>query len=109
VVNKGTFNMKFRIAIALMSAALLSACAATEQDRRAGTGMAIGAGTGALVGQAVGGNTASTVVGAAAGGIAGAAIGAATTPAGQRNGDMCRFRDPYGRIFEAPCWQQQRQ
>jgi len=99
--------MKFRIAIALMSAALLSACAA-DQGQRAGAGMAIGAGTGALAGQAIGRNTVSTVVGAAAGGIAGAAIGAASTPAGNRNGDMCRFRDPYGRIFEAPCWQQQK-
>ena len=91
------------MALGLLVIATLTGCAATEQDRRAGTGMAIGAAGGALVGQAVGGNTTSTVVGAAAGGIAGAAIGAATTPAGSRNGDMCQFRDPYGRIITAPC------
>lgn len=95
--------MKYRTIALLMAAALLSGCAATEQDRRAGTGALIGAGAGALIGQAIGGNTAATVVGAAAGGIAGAAIGTATTPAGQRNGDLCRYRDPYGRIYRAPC------
>ncbi|MCO5063945.1 MAG: hypothetical protein M9924_05955 [Rhizobiaceae bacterium] len=98
--------MKFHIASILVAVGLLAGCAATEQDRRAGTGMALGAAGGALVGQAVGGNTTSTLIGAAAGGIGGAVLGAASTPSGQRNGDICRFRDPYGRIFEAPCWQQ---
>ncbi|RFC63283.1 glycine zipper 2TM domain-containing protein [Mesorhizobium denitrificans] len=97
------FNMKYSVVTALLAAALLTGCASTEQDRRAGTGALIGAGAGALIGQAIGGNTGATVVGAAAGGIAGAAIGAATTPAGQRNGDLCRYRDQYGRIYRAPC------
>lgn len=95
--------MKYQLVIAALAAALLSGCASTEQDRRAGTGALIGAGVGALAGQAIGGNTASTVVGAAAGGIAGAAIGTATTPPGQRNGDLCRYRDRYGNIYRAPC------
>lgn len=95
--------MKLHIATALIAVSLLAGCASSEQDRRAGTGALIGAGVGALAGQAIGGNTAATVVGAAAGGIAGAAIGTATTPAGQRNGDLCRYRDQYGRIYTAPC------
>lgn len=95
--------MKKSIVIATLGLALLAGCASTEQDRRAGTGAVIGAGTGALIGQALGRNTASTVVGAAVGGIAGAAIGTATTPAGQRNGDLCRYRDANGRIYRAPC------
>ncbi|MBX3596680.1 MAG: glycine zipper 2TM domain-containing protein [Rhizobiaceae bacterium] len=95
--------MKLRTVVLISAAIALAGCASTEQDRRAGTGALIGAGVGALAGQAIGGNTASTVVGAAAGGIAGAAIGTATTPAGQRNGDLCRYRDRYGNIYRAPC------
>jgi len=95
--------MKYRLVTAIFAAALLTGCASTEQDRRAGTGALIGAGAGALIGQAIGGNTGATLVGAAAGGIAGAAIGTATTPAGQRNGDLCRYRDVNGNIYRAPC------
>ena len=95
--------MKLKIASAFIAVSLLAGCGSTEQDRRAATGGLIGAGVGALAGQAIGGNTTSTLVGAAAGGIGGAAIGAATTPAGARNGDLCRYRDQYGRVYRAPC------
>lgn len=94
-------RMNFAIA-AIFAAATLAGCA-TEQDRRAGTGALVGAGVGALAGQAIGGNTEATLIGAAVGGLAGAAVGTATTPRGQRNGDMCRYRDRNGRIFTAPC------
>lgn len=40
------------------------------------------------------------VGGAAIGAVAGTLLGAAQT----RNGTQyCRYRDPYGRIYEAPC------
>ena len=83
---------------ALVAAALVAGCASSEQDRRAGTGALVGAAGGALVGQAVGRNTKSTIVGAGVGALAGAAVGTATTPAGSRNGDLCRYQDSQGRI-----------
>jgi uncharacterized protein YcfJ len=97
--------MRLNIAVAaILAAATLAGCAATEQDQRAGTGALVGAAGGALLGQAIGGNTESTLIGAAGGALAGAAVGAATTPKGSRNGDsLCRYRDRYGRIYTAPC------
>lgn len=95
--------MKHQIGIALVATALVAGCASSEQDRRAGTGALVGAAGGALVGQAVGRNTKSTIVGAGVGALAGAAVGTATTPAGSRNGDLCRYQDSQGRIYNAPC------
>ncbi|EEP63002.1 lipoprotein [Brucella abortus str. 2308 A] len=59
-----------------------------------------GAALGALAGGAIGGNGRGALTGAAIGAVAGTLLGAAQT----RNGTQyCRYRDPYGRIYEAPC------
>ena len=79
-------------AISLLAAA---GCSTTEQ--RAVGGGAICAGTGALVAAATGSSSKGIATGALIGGAAGALIGAATTPG------MCRYRDAYGRIYEARC------
>ena len=78
----------------LAAVALLAAAGCTTTEKRAGTGAVVGAGTGALVAAATGNNVAG---GALIGGAAGALIGAATTPG------MCRYRDAYGRVYEAAC------
>ena len=83
--------------------ALLAGCSATEQQQRTGTGAVIGGASGALLGQAIGRDTKSTVIGAAAGTVIGAAVGSASTPAGSRDDDLCRYRDRYGRTYTAPC------
>jgi hypothetical protein len=88
------------IVTSLLLAALLSGCAATEREQRAGTGALIGAGAGALAGQAIGRNTTSTVVGAGAGALLGAVVGTATTPQSER---YCRYQRPNGTIYTAPC------
>lgn len=86
------------IVFSALVALTVAGCASqTEQQQRATTGALIGGAGGALVGQAIGGNTGATLVGAAVGAGAGAMIGAATTPG------QCRFRDQYGRIYEARC------
>lgn len=99
--------MQFPKLIAAAAVALTMAIAgcqsSTPQQQRAGTGALIGAAGGALAGQALGGDTKSTVVGAAGGALLGAVVGAATTPAGQRDGDMCRYRAPDGSIYVARC------
>ena len=88
-------------AILLVAGTVLSACATSEQDRRAGTGAVIGAGAGAVAGQAIGRNTRSTVGGAAGGALLGAVVGTASTPTqGRRN---CRYQRSDGTIFIAPC------
>lgn len=79
-------------ALAAVSLLVAAGCSTTEQ--RAVGGAAVGAGTGALIAAATGNNVAG---GALIGGAAGALIGAATTPG------MCRYRDAYGRIYEARC------
>jgi len=78
----------------LAAVALLAAAGCTTTEKRAGTGAVVGAGTGALVAAATGNNVAG---GALIGGAAGALIGAATTPG------QCRYRDAYGRVYEAAC------
>jgi hypothetical protein len=78
----------------LAAVSLLAAAGCTTTEKRAVGGAAVGAGTGALVAAATGNNVAG---GALIGGAAGALIGAATTPG------MCRYRDAYGRVYEAPC------
>ncbi|MDZ7603582.1 MAG: glycine zipper domain-containing protein, partial [Hoeflea sp.] len=69
----------------------------TTTEQRAGTGAVVGAGTGALIAAATGSSGRGVATGALIGGAAGALIGAATTPG------MCRYRDAYGRIYEARC------
>ena len=86
----------------LVLAASLAGCAQTPEGQRTATGAALGAAGGALVGQAIGRNTGSTLIGAGAGALLGAAAADATAP--PRGGPaMCRYRDPYGRVYVAEC------
>ncbi|MBN9045644.1 MAG: hypothetical protein J0H18_08250 [Rhizobiales bacterium] len=86
------------IAVAGMLAFSTAACTTAEQ-RTAGYGVG-GAALGALAGGAIGGNGRGALAGAAIGGVAGTLLGAAQS----RNGvQYCRYRDPYGRIYEARC------
>ena len=99
-MSKFTFAAITAVALSLT----LGGCAGTTpQQQRAGTGALLGAAGGALAGQAIGGNTKSTVIGAGAGALLGAVVGSATTPQGQRDGDMCRYRAPDGQIYVARC------
>ena len=81
----------------LAAVSLLAAAGCTTTEQRAGTGAVVGAGTGALVAAATGSSGRGVATGALIGGAAGALIGAATTPG------QCRYRDAYGRVYEAPC------
>lgn len=81
----------------LAAVSLLAAAGCTTTEQRAGTGAVVGAGTGALIAAATGSSGRGVATGALIGGAAGALIGAATTPG------MCRYRDRYGRIYEARC------
>lgn len=86
------------IIVSALVALTAAGCASqTPEQQRATTGALIGGAGGALVGQAIGRDTTSTLVGAAVGAGAGALIGAATTPG------YCRYRDQYGRVYEARC------
>lgn len=78
----------------------LAGCAQTPQEQRTATGAVLGAAGGALVGQAIGGNAGSTILGAGAGALLGAAVADSTNPRGPQ---MCRYRDPYGKIYVAEC------
>lgn len=78
----------------------LAGCAQTPQEQRTATGAVLGATGGALLGHAIGGSTGSTLVGAGAGALLGAAVADSTNPRGPQ---MCRYRDPYGRIYVAEC------
>ena len=82
---------------AFTAIALLAAAGCTSTEQRVGTGAAVGAGTGALVAAATGSRGSGIAAGALIGGAAGALIGAATAPG------MCRYRDSYGRVYEAEC------
>jgi hypothetical protein len=87
-----------RLIISMFAAvSLLAAAGCTTTEQRAGTGAVVGAGTGALIAAATGSSGRGVATGALIGGAAGALIGAATTPG------MCRYRDAYGRIYEARC------
>jgi hypothetical protein len=88
---------------ALLLTAVLAGCSQTESQQRTTTGALLGGAGGALVGQAIGHDTKSTVIGAASGALLGAVVGNATTPQEPRNNQLCRYRDPSGRIYVAPC------
>ncbi|WP_394690387.1 hypothetical protein [Hoeflea sp.] len=89
--------MKRILVSTLAALSLLAAAGCTTTEKRAGTGAVVGAGTGALVAAATGSGSRGVATGALIGGAAGALIGAATTPG------QCRYRDAYGRIYEAAC------
>lgn len=90
----------------LAAVSLLAAAGCNTTDNRGSTSVAeqravggavVGAGTGALVAAATGSSGRGIATGALIGGAAGALIGAATTPG------QCRYRDAYGRVYEAAC------
>lgn len=91
--------------LALVSVMGLSLAACTANDQRTagyGTG---GAALGALAGAALNKHDRGrgALAGAAIGGLGGAVVGAATN---NRNGvQYCNYRDPSGRLYEAPCQQ----
>ena len=70
-------------ALVLVSAALLSGCGTTTQDRAVSGGL-IGAGGGALIAGATGGSVGTGLV---VGALAGAVVGAATDPCDLNLGD----------------------
>ena len=88
---------------AVLLTAVLAGCSQTESQQRTTTGALLGGAGGALVDQAIGHDTKSTVIGAASGALLGAVVGNATTPQEPRNNQLCRYRDPSGRIYVAPC------
>jgi len=93
-----------KVALAVLMTAALAGCETqTESQQRTTTGALLGGAGGALVGQAIGHDTKSTVIGAASGALLGAVVGNATTPQEPRNNQLCRYRDPSGRIYVAPC------
>ena len=78
---------------ALLAVAILAGCSNTER------GAVIGGAGGAALGTLAGGNDVrNALIGGVAGTVSGALIGAST----ERRG-YCRYRDQYGRIYEAPC------
>ena len=78
---------------AFMAVAVLAGCTNTER------GAVVGGVGGAALGTLAGGNDVrNAIVGGAVGAVAGALIGKSTERAG-----YCRYRDQYGRIYEAPC------
>lgn len=92
---KSRFSMIAVVAVLALSTA---ACTTGEQ-RTAGYGVG-GAALGALAGGAISGSGRGALTGAAIGAVAGTLVGAAQT----RNGvQYCRYRDNYGRVYEAPC------
>ncbi|MBX8801271.1 MULTISPECIES: glycine zipper domain-containing protein [Pseudochrobactrum] len=93
--------MKSRLSMIAVTAVLAFSTVActTGEQRTAGYGVG-GAAIGALAGGAIGGNGRGALTGAAIGAVAGTLLGAAQT----RNGvQYCRYRDNYGRVYEAPC------
>ncbi|HWD12441.1 glycine zipper 2TM domain-containing protein [Pseudochrobactrum algeriensis] len=93
--------MKSRLSMIAVTAVLAFSTVActTGEQRTAGYGVG-GAALGALAGGAIGGNGRGALTGAAIGAVAGTLLGAAQT----RNGvQYCRYRDNYGRVYEAPC------
>lgn len=93
--------MKSRLTmIAIVGALAFSTAACTTAEQRtAGYGVG-GAAIGALAGGAIGGNGRGALTGAAIGAVGGTLLGAATT---RNNVQYCRYRDNYGRVYEAPC------
>ncbi|PRD43910.1 hypothetical protein C5748_08650 [Phyllobacterium phragmitis] len=92
--------MNKRLSMIVVSGLLaLSVAGCTTGDQRtAGYGVG-GAALGGLAGGALGG-TRGALGGAALGGLAGVLIGSAQS----RNGvEYCRYREPNGRVYEAPC------
>ncbi|GAB1583281.1 glycine zipper 2TM domain-containing protein [Phyllobacterium phragmitis] len=91
--------MKKRLSMIVVSGllALSTAACTTAEQRTAGYGVG-GAALGGLAGAAIGGNSRGALTGAAIGAVAGTLLGASTSRQG-----YCRYRDPYGRVYEAPC------
>jgi hypothetical protein len=82
-----------KLALALATVAGLAGCTNMEK------GAVIGGAGGAALGTLAGGNDVrNAIIGGTVGAVAGALIGASADRPG-----YCRYRDQYGRIYEAPC------
>lgn len=82
-----------KMIFAVATVAALAGCTNAEK------GAVVGGLGGAAVGTLAGGNDArNAIVGGAIGAVAGTLIGASMDRQG-----YCRYRDQYGRIYEAPC------
>ena len=82
-----------RLIFALATVAAIAGCTNAEK------GAVIGGAGGAALGTLAGGNDVrNAIVGGALGAAAGTLIGASADRQG-----YCRYRDQYGRIYEAPC------
>jgi len=79
--------------IALAAVASLAGCTNAEKGAVIG-----GAGGAALVTLAGGNDVRNALIGGAVGAVAGTLIGASMDRQG-----YCRYRDQYGKIYEAPC------
>lgn len=76
----------------------LAACTNAEK------GAVVGGLGGAALGTAAGGNdTRNALIGGAVGAVAGALVGKAMDSNGNARDGWCRYRDEYGRIYEARC------
>lgn len=80
-----------KIAFAVVAMMALAGCTTAENDA------ALGAGAGAVIGGLATGDAGGAIVGGVVGAASGVLIGKAT-----RTG-WCRYRDRYGRIYEARC------
>jgi len=85
----------------ILSLALLVPLAACTNAEK---GAVIGGVGGAALGTAAGGNdTRNALIGGAVGAVAGALVGKAMDNNGNPREGICRYRDEYGRIYEAQC------
>lgn len=80
-----------KLVMAGAAALMLSGCTTAEQ------GAVGGAAVGAAVGGLATGRVEGALAGAAIGGASGYLLGRAATPG------YCRYRDQYGRVYEARC------
>ena len=82
-----------KLIFAMATVTAIAGCTNAEK------GAVIGGAGGAALGTLAGGNdTRNAIVGGALGAVAGTLIGASADRQG-----YCRYRDQYGRIYEAPC------
>jgi hypothetical protein len=82
-----------KLILAVAAVSSLAGCTNAEK------GAVIGGASGAALGTLAGGNDVrNAIVGGAVGAVAGTLIGASMDKKG-----YCRYRDQYGRIYEAPC------
>ncbi|GAA5107531.1 hypothetical protein [Bartonella jaculi] len=98
--------LKSILKVAVVSAIGLSSVACSVNDQRVARYGVGGAALGALAGTAIAGSTpGAALTGAAFGAIAGTVTGAAANQKKQQSqvGQLCRYRDYRGYVYQAPC------